>query len=52
MGRKIFGFIVGIIFLLPAGAFASAPAPVPEPSTLILIGSAVAALAGFRRLMK
>jgi hypothetical protein len=53
MGKRILGLVMGILFLAPTGAMANGTNnPVPEPCTLVLIASGVAALLGFRKLVK
>jgi hypothetical protein len=59
MGKKILWFFTGILLLLPVGAMAietveggGGAQTVPEPATLLLIGSGIAALWGFRKAVK
>jgi hypothetical protein len=62
MGKKILGVVVGVLLLLPSVSIAvtggacggpnELPCTTPEPSTVLLIGSAIAALLGFRKALK
>jgi hypothetical protein len=53
MGKRILWLVMGILLLSPGGAMAiDAVSQVPEPSTLLLIGSGIAALLGLRKLVK
>lgn len=59
MGKKILWFVTGILLLTPAGAMAleivedgGGTQTVPEPATLLLIASGIAALWGFRKVVK
>ncbi len=53
MVKKILGVVTGVLFLLPSYALAiTPPEQLPEPSSLLLIGAAFAALLGFRKALK
>jgi hypothetical protein len=53
MGKRILGLVMGILLLAPTAAMAiTPPVQAPEPGTLVLIASGVAALLGFRKLVK
>jgi hypothetical protein len=58
VSKKILWFLTGILLLLPIGAIASQfgedgeTSTLPEPATLLLIASGIAALWGFRKVVK